>query len=434
MSGRLLKNKSVRSITLVAAGTAGAQLINVAFTPIVTRVYGPEAFGLLGTFLAILAVVTPLAALSYPIAIVLPKENKEASTLAGASVVIALVTSLLAALLLFFAKPQIVDLFDLQAVEPYLFLLPLSMFFAALVAVANNWIIRCKLFRVSARVAVIQSLLANLTKIGVGMFSPVAASLICVATAATFLHSVMLWFGIHRHSRGESGEESAPAGARELLARHYDFPLFRTPQIVINSIGQSLPVLMIASLFGPAAAGLYALPKSVLGMPSLLIGKSVADVFYPQFAEQVREGKNAQRILFKACSSLVAIGILVYAPVLAFGPWLFSFVFGESWYAAGEYAQWMSLWFIAILASRPVVAAIPVLSLQGTFLIFELVTLGLRAMAIYAGYSIANTALGAVAAFSLVSVVTFAALGILVLRRAAHLDVLVDRENSGGVA
>lgn len=419
---KLLKNKSVRNITVVAAGTAGAQVLNVAFTPLITRLYGPEAFGVLGTFLAILAVVTPLASLTYPIAIVLPKHHREAARIAASSVVIAVVTSVLTALALWLFKSPIVELFDLQTVEPYLFLLPLSMFFAALVAVAHNWIIRRKLFKVSARVAVVQALLANLAKVGIGLVSPVAATLIVVSTAATFVHSIMLWLGIRRQPSAVEASAEPVATARELLLRHSDFPLFRTPQIVVNSIGQSLPVLMIASLFGPAAAGLYALPKSVLGMPSLLIGKSVADVFYPQFVENVRDGKNAHRILLRACSSLAAAGALVYSPVVLLGPWLFGFVFGKQWYEAGEYAQWMALWFVAILASRPVVAAIPVLSLQGMFLFFEVGTLALRALAIYAGYTLTGTALGAVVAFSLVSVFTFSFLAFVVLRRASQLQ------------
>jgi O-antigen/teichoic acid export membrane protein len=65
----------VRNVTIVASGTAGAQVITMAFAPLITRLYGPEAFGLLGTFVAILGIVTPLAALTYPIAIVLPKSD-----------------------------------------------------------------------------------------------------------------------------------------------------------------------------------------------------------------------------------------------------------------------------------------------------------------------------------------------------------------------
>jgi len=429
---RLLKSKSVRNITLVAAGTAGAQLINVAFAPVITRLYGPEAFGILGTFVAILAILTPLASLSYPIAIVLPRDHQAAAQLARASVWIAVLMTLLTALVFVFFKAPIVQLFDLQTVEPYLFLVPLSMFFSALVAIASNWILRYKLFKVSARVTVLQALFANIAKTGVGLIFPVAAALIVVASAATLLHCFMLWFGIRRESTIKEPSAEAVTNTKELLLRHKDFPLYRTPQIVINSIGQSLPILMIASLFGPAAAGLYALPKTILGMPTILIGKSVSSVFYPQFVENVRDGKNGHRILLRATTSLLAVGGLVYAPVILLGPWLFALVFGDEWYAAGEYARWMSFWFIAILATRPVIAAIPVLNLQGVFLIFEIAALALRAFAIYAGYTITSSALGAVAAFSLSCVLLFLILTLLVLRRAATHKQLDD--GSGNVS
>lgn len=72
-------------MAVVATGTAGAQAITMGFAPIITRLYGPEAFGLLGTFSAILAVLTPMAALTYPIAIVLPKDHADAKGLAKLS-------------------------------------------------------------------------------------------------------------------------------------------------------------------------------------------------------------------------------------------------------------------------------------------------------------------------------------------------------------
>ena len=72
---KLTQSKFIRSVVLVAGGAAGAQAITMAFAPIITRFYGPEAFGLLGTFTAILGIVMPIAALSYPIAIVLLHET-----------------------------------------------------------------------------------------------------------------------------------------------------------------------------------------------------------------------------------------------------------------------------------------------------------------------------------------------------------------------
>lgn len=60
----------------MASGTAMAQVISMLLAPIITRLYGPEAYGMMGTFMAIIGIFTPIAALTYPIAIVLPKIMK----------------------------------------------------------------------------------------------------------------------------------------------------------------------------------------------------------------------------------------------------------------------------------------------------------------------------------------------------------------------
>ena len=97
----LTQSKFVRSVILVAGGTAGAQAIAMAFMPFITRLYSPEIFGLLGAFIAITAVVSPIAALAYPVAIVLPESDDEAKSLAKLSILIALIIASILALFLF---------------------------------------------------------------------------------------------------------------------------------------------------------------------------------------------------------------------------------------------------------------------------------------------------------------------------------------------
>ncbi len=128
---RTWKSKFVRNVVVVASGTAGAQAIVIAFSPIITRLYGPEAFGILGTFMAIVAVITPIAALSYPIAIVLPKEDSDAQGIARLSAYIALGVAALTALLLLAAGGHIVNLLQVQEVSSYIWLLPVVILFAA---------------------------------------------------------------------------------------------------------------------------------------------------------------------------------------------------------------------------------------------------------------------------------------------------------------
>ena len=135
---------------MVASGTAGAQAIVIAFSPIITRLYGPEAFGILGTFMAIVAVITPIAALSCPIAIVLPREDSDARGIARLSAYIAVGVAALTALVLLIAGDHIVNLLQVQEVSSYIWLLPLVIIFAAWLQINEQWVIRKKLFGLKA--------------------------------------------------------------------------------------------------------------------------------------------------------------------------------------------------------------------------------------------------------------------------------------------
>lgn len=416
-SKRLTKSKFAQNVAIVATGTAGAQVITMAFSPVITRLYGPETFGVLGTFTAILAVLTPLAALSYPIAIVLPKRDADAVSLAKLSLGIAVIMALLAAVILVLFKAPIVSAFNLQSVESFILLLPFAMLFSAAMAVMDQWVIRKRLFNIKAKVAVLQSLWLNTAKAGIGLYSPLAAVLVVLATVGSALHAFMLWVGVRRSpaDRFELSDTAEGTTGKALAWRHRDFAYYRTPQIMLNAASQSLPILMLSSFFGPAAAGFYSLGKMVLGMPTALIGQSVASVFYPRFNDAINNGENALKLLSKATLTLAVIGIFPFGLVMALGPWLFSIVFGSEWHTAGVYAQWLALWSYFGFMNKPSVGAIPVLALQGFFLVFEILSVVMRASALFLGFIIFDNALVAVALFSVVSVLLNALLIIATL-------------------
>lgn len=139
---RLTSNRLVRNVAIVASGTAGAQAISLAFSPILTRLYSPEAFGILGTFLAVFAVLMPLAAFNYPMAIVLPSRDEEAICLAQLSIALGLVNACLLAGLLWAWGDVLVALMGLETIAPYMFALPVIIGLSALLAVAMQWVIR----------------------------------------------------------------------------------------------------------------------------------------------------------------------------------------------------------------------------------------------------------------------------------------------------
>jgi O-antigen/teichoic acid export membrane protein len=98
---------------------------------------------------------------------------------------------------------------------------------------------------------------------------------------------------------------------------------------------------------------------------------------------------------------LSAIGILPVAILWAFGPVLFSVVFGESWYQAGVFAQWVVVaWFFAFI-STPSFRLVPILRLQHISLVYNAGLLVCRSIAIPLG-AWAGDELMAISYFALV--------------------------------
>ena len=400
----ILKKPFVRNVTIVASGTAAAQAITMAFSPLITRIYGAEAFGLLGVFNALVSVVTPIAALTYPIAIVLPQEDTEAKGLVKLSSLIAFVVFIIVSIVLLIGGKSLLAMLDSEAIAPYVMLVPLSVFFTAFVQIAQQWLIRKKLFGISAKVAMLQSFLLNIAKTGIGLIKPVGAVLVILSTLGYGLHSLLLWFGIKKSgelAHSVTNKEKSKISLKNLAWKYYDFPLYRAPQGFLNAISQGLPVLMLASFFGSAAAGFYSIGRAVLAMPSTLVGQAVGDVFYPRITEAFHRGEDLTRLILKATIALAVVGFLPFAVIVAFGPQVFSFVFGGEWVKAGEYARWMALWLFFSFLNRPSVVAIATLSIQRFFLIFEIVTMMTRVAGLALGFLIFKDDVMATMLFSL---------------------------------
>ncbi|HEY4537845.1 MAG TPA: oligosaccharide flippase family protein [Erysipelothrix sp.] len=420
MIQRLLNNRFVRNVAVVATGTAGAQAITMACAPFITRLYGPEAFGVLGTFTATLDVVTPIAALTYPVAMVLPKKDDDARSIAKLSFLLALCISLIFAAIVLIGEQAIAQLLNLEAIAPYLLLIPLAMFLSSLQQIMQQWLIRKKQFKVSARIAISQSLILNSAKTGMGFVHPAGAVLIVIATLGNALYALQLWLGAKRWS-SPAEYIHRPAKAlpswKKMACQYRDFPLYRAPQVTINAFSQSFPVLILAAFFGPATAGFYALARSVISAPAGLLGHSIGNVFFSQIAEAVNKGKNPRPYLYRATLGALGVAFLPFVVLMLWGGSIFSFVFGEQWYTAGTYAQWMSIWILFSLAARPVIATIPVINIQGLFLVTEIIFTILKVLAILVGAILFSSALYAVVFYSLISALFYVVLFFIVFNK-----------------
>lgn len=402
-----------RNVLAVASGTVSGQVVVFAFSPLITRIYGPEIFGLQGVFLALISILSPIVALRYPLAIVVAKNDGEAQQLSRLSLLIAFgISCVLGLVLLVGQSQQILGLLGAESIGSMIWFLPLALFCVALQDVANFSAARLSAFRVVGIVTVTQAFIVNLARVLGGLVAPVAGVLVMVTSLAPGLQAAMLNYGTR--TRRQPAQPLLPTDTAALLKEHRDFPLYRMPTDVLNAASQSVPVILLAALYSPAAAGLYTLTRSVLNLPSNIIGTAVGNVLYARFAELSRENKALMPLLLRSTAALFAL-VPVIIGLAWFAPAVFAFVFGEQWREAGHYARWMSLWLSIAIANIPAVRLVPVIKAQGSLLVASILSLAARVLAMYAVFWVDGDANLAVAVFSLVSVIANAGLILMIM-------------------
>jgi O-antigen/teichoic acid export membrane protein len=403
---KLQKKPFVRNVLIMATGTAAAQAVTMALSPIITRLYGPEAFGLLGVFTAVMGIIVPIAALTYPVAIVLPKRDEEAKGLVRLSLYISIIIALIVTVILIIFYEPIVSIFNIENIAPFLYLLPLVIIFSCILQVIQQWLIRKKQFGINAKATFLQSLVINGSKVGIGLLSPIAAVLVVLQVAANGLSALIMMifskksgFDLSLVGKGEK------VPLKNLAKKYIDFPSYRAPEEFLSALSQGFPILLLTTFFGPAAAGFYNIGQTVLNLPSRLLGQSVGDVFYPRITEAAQKNEDVSKLIKKATVALSAIGIVPFGVVIIFGPWLFEFVFGSEWVVAGEYARWIALASFTTFINKPSVRSMPVLSAQRFLLFFTITRLFFRVIALVAGFIIFKSDVIAIALLGIISAV-----------------------------
>jgi O-antigen/teichoic acid export membrane protein len=256
--------------------------------------------------------------------------------------------------------------------------------------VFEQWFIRIKQFGINAKSMFYQSIIIEGSKVGIGLFYPVAPVLIFLTALNNGVRALFLiTLGkrlVNNNTPNDLEEGHLPL--KDLAKKYKDFPLLRAPQMFIDAISKGLPILLLTSLFSVASAGFFTICNTVLRMPSSLVGSAVGNVFYPKINEAALQGKKLTGLIKKAMFFLGLVGVIPFGLIIAFGPWLFELVFGSNWAIAGEYARWLSLSTFMRFMNEPCIRVLPVLSAQSLHLLVTVIQTITRASVLVIGFFI----------------------------------------------
>lgn len=353
---KLLKNEFNRNVLTLMTGTTIAQAIPVAISPILTRIYKPEDFGVYALFLAIVSIFGTISNARYELAIMLPESDEDAFNIVVLGMMICGCITFVLFIVFFIFNGVLAQKLGNGQIGFWLYFIPVSVFFIGLFNVLNYFNNRIKNYKDIAKVTIYKSVIVAVIQLSVVFFKAGAAGLISGQIMSNMFGNLKLLK--NTLSKVDVKRALSLQKIKLLAVRYQNFPKYSLGATFANVLSQHLTSILISAYFNVATLGYYSLVLRLLGMPSALIGSSIGQVFFQAASKERLKTGKAIKSFDSTVRKLVFISLPSFAILFFIVEDLFAIVFGEDWRIAGNYAKIL----IPLFGLRFVASSLSVLS------------------------------------------------------------------------
>lgn len=337
------KNNFLKSMAVLLTGTAVAQFIPILISPILTRFYSQDDFGVFATYAAIVNVITILATAQYDVAIMMPKNRRVAFNLFVFVFINALVVSLLS-LVVFLGLSFLIDDFVFNNQNKRIwFFVSVGVFFSATYQAINYWFNRNQYYK---RLAVNRVGQTSVTAITSLVFAQFFKSLGLILGQLTGL--VVSFVSILMYLTKRDGVLFKSVSKKRMMLaikRYNQYPKVNIPISLVNSTYNNSKFLILAFVFSSGTIGQLYLVYRVIGLPASIVGNALSEVMLQRVATNnaSKDSISSLKLIVKSILVMSVLSIFPCIFLFLFGECLFELVFGKNWGDAGKMAAVLSI-------------------------------------------------------------------------------------------
>jgi O-antigen/teichoic acid export membrane protein len=368
------KSEFNKNVFTLIKGTAFAQLIVILISPILTRLYTPEEFGIFALYSSLVFITASFSTGKYELAIMFPKKKNDALAVMSLSLGILVSIVFCIFLLILGFNMDIAILLENQDVAFWLYFLPLSILMAGTYRNLNYFSIREKKFSQLSTSKITQSLGTSSTNLIFGFLNFGVFGLVFGNIFGFFISNYILY----RQVIKENLQILLNISRVKIyaLARLYiKFPKYDMPASFINTLSRNIIPILLVSYFSPVIAGYYYLTQRVIALPSNIIASSISDVFRQRASEDYRKYNNAKDIYISTLKKLIIISFIPSIILFLYSKQLFILIFGANWEIAGQYTQILAPLLFFRFISTPLSFMFTVVGKQSLNLIGQIIFL-----------------------------------------------------------
>lgn len=363
------RHPTLAHVSTLLTGTVLAQIIVLATTPIIARLYSPADIGAFASMLAIAQTVGAVAGLRYDMAIVLPERDDEARRLMRVVLACAAAAAILTSLVCAIAATRIAGWLHHPNIAPYLGWSGVLVGATAIINACGYWLTRARNYsaiasnRVHQTIGVEGSRIA-LPLLGIGALSGQVAS-------QAFGQSVSAALLLFKSRSALRAPGASGLSTRQLLVRYRRMPLLTLPNALVDAVRVNGITILVGVYFSADPQGQFAKAWLLMQAPVALVTSAVSQVFYERFARAERGGMRP--LVVRSVLMSAAAGVLPFLVLAVVAPALFPWYLGAQWDVSGVIAQALVPWLFLNVITSPISTVFVVTDRQAVMLAFALV-------------------------------------------------------------
>tara|TARA_S200000501_G_scaffold332392_1_gene335082 strand:- start:236 stop:1489 length:1254 start_codon:yes stop_codon:yes gene_type:complete len=320
---KLKNSTSFLSISKLATGNILSQFITLIFAPVLSRFYGPEAYGVVAIYITITSILDVFTTFRYELAILIPEKDKEAISLIWLSFIITTAISFLSFLILVLFKDKVTNIFDAESLGSLIWFIPISLFVNGLSKPLVNFLIREQKFNKLSNLIIKQRIVGQITRlilISKGSLGLIIGQAFDQITSTIYI--------LNSYKRIFNFKLNRKIIINQII-NYKDFGLTSTASALFNSFANQFPILILASNYSVKEIGVYFLVERLILIPVGLISNSTSQVFISKITDK-KNKHNTLKLFNKYAIYLIFIGIIYCFFILLLNP-LLPFLLGKDW-------------------------------------------------------------------------------------------------------
>ncbi len=394
---KLIKSDFLKNAGTLFSGSVIAQLIGFAALTALGRLYSPEDFGNIETFLKLSGVFALVAGLRYETAVVVENDKDKAEDLVRLSLFINIAISLLLFLVIVIFKNPIVIFFRFGNAN-LLYLLPLMVCLMSFTDTLITWHNRTKKYKHISTNRILYSLSGTGYKLLHPLTSLVRGNGLFIgqfiAQSIAFVHvAYKLPFKVLNISKDS---------ILSLAQSYKSFPLFSSPAALINLLALSMPVFMITAFDGPESTGYFANAYKLSYLPMSMLTLALGQVFFERIARLKNNKTESSQMAHELFNIMFLLAVIPVVVLAVWGDKIAPFVLGDQWEEAGVYIQITILFYFAMFMTSSFSSAFATYDKLKIQLAYNTLFLIATTSALYLGYTIGGSTRVALAWFTVV--------------------------------